>query len=67
MFFQSWNEFLDMGGYGFYVWLSYGLSFLAIALLVVQSYREKHAIFQEVRRENERLARVQASQKRSEL
>ena len=37
MFFESWSELLDMGGYGFYVWLSYGLSLLAIVVLIVQS------------------------------
>ena len=26
MFFQSWSDFINMGGYGFYVWLSYGIS-----------------------------------------
>ena len=28
MFFQSWSDLIHMGGYGFYVWLSYGLSFI---------------------------------------
>lgn len=26
MFFQSWSDFINMGGYGFYVWLSYALA-----------------------------------------
>lgn len=38
--FQSLSDFFAMGGYGFYVWLAYGLSFLAIALLIWQSQRE---------------------------
>jgi len=29
------SEFLDMGGYGFYVWGAYGVTALAIALEVV--------------------------------
>ena len=29
------SEFLDMGGYGFYVWSAYGVTSLAIALEVV--------------------------------
>ena len=37
MQFDSINAFLDMGGYGFYVWLSYGVSILALALLVFSS------------------------------
>ena len=44
MFFESWSELLDMGGYGFYVWLSYGLSLLAIVVLIVQSLAGKSAV-----------------------
>ena len=29
------NEFLDMGGYGFYVWGAYGVTALAIAIEVL--------------------------------
>ena len=35
---MSWgslNEFLTMGGYGFYVWGSYGMAALAIALEIL--------------------------------
>ncbi len=32
MMFDSFSAFIDMGGYGFYVWLSYGV---AAALLIV--------------------------------
>ncbi|WP_439242877.1 heme exporter protein CcmD [Lonepinella sp. BR2474] len=66
MFFQSWRDFLDMGGYGFYVWLSYGISFLAILLLAVQSWREKHRIFAAILREQAREQRIQAAQNGSE-
>ena len=41
MFFQSWSDLLNMGGYGFYVWLSYGLSVLLIMALVIQSAYKK--------------------------
>ncbi|TYG35380.1 heme exporter protein CcmD [Lonepinella koalarum] len=60
MFFQSWGDFFNMGGYGFYVWLSYGISFLAIGILAVQSYREKHRIFADIRREQAREAGLKA-------
>lgn len=26
------NEFLTMGGYGFYIWTAYGVSFLVLAV-----------------------------------
>ncbi|SFR44312.1 heme exporter protein D [Pseudidiomarina maritima] len=35
MAFDSWQEVIWMGGYGFYVWLAFGVSILAIAILVV--------------------------------
>ncbi|WP_077341384.1 heme exporter protein CcmD [Pseudocolwellia agarivorans] len=41
MQFESISAFLDMGGYGFYVWLSYGVAALAILLLIVFS-KQKH-------------------------
>jgi heme exporter protein D len=31
MFFDSIGDFFAMGGHGFYVWLSYGISFVLIA------------------------------------
>lgn len=34
MQFDSIAAFIDMGGYGFYVWLSYGSAFLLFALLL---------------------------------
>ena len=30
MSFSSWQEFLQMGGYGFYVWAAYGLTLLVL-------------------------------------
>ncbi|WP_109078226.1 heme exporter protein CcmD [Aggregatibacter kilianii] len=59
MFFQSWSDFIDMGGYGFYVWLSYGLSLLAIVVLIVQSLAGKSAVLKSIKREQQREARLQ--------
>ena len=67
MFFQSWSDFLNMGGYGFYVWLSYGVSLAAIVGLIVQSYRGKKTILAEVRRELAREQRLQANKTRGGL
>jgi heme exporter protein D len=38
MQFDSISAFLDMGGYAFYVWLSYGVSALLLTLLVYTSH-----------------------------
>ncbi|WP_413702275.1 heme exporter protein CcmD [Psychromonas sp. KJ10-10] len=37
-----------MGGYGFYVWLSYGLTFLALFILIINSVAKKNKILKEV-------------------
>jgi heme exporter protein D len=34
MHWDSVSEFLTMGGYGFYVWGSFGITFLAMAIEV---------------------------------
>lgn len=55
MQFDSLSAFLDMGGYGFYVWLSYGVSIGSLALLVFSSINShkkiKHQIAQRIKRE----------------
>ena len=35
--FNSFNDFLAMGGYGTFVWASYGLCFGGMLLLLIQS------------------------------
>lgn len=37
MFFESWTDFWAMGGYGIFVWLSFGLTWLLIAGLIAFS------------------------------
>ena len=59
MFFQSWSDLIHMGGYGFYVWLSYGLSFIAIVALIIQSLMGKSAVLKSVKREQQRESRLQ--------
>ncbi|MCQ9121494.1 heme exporter protein CcmD [Rodentibacter pneumotropicus] len=59
MFFQTWSDFFDMGGYGFYVWLSYGISLVVIVALIIQSFKQHKTILQNVLRETQREARLQ--------
>lgn len=61
MYFQTWSDFLNMGGYGFYVWLSYGICLVTIVLLGLQSKFSRQAIFREIKREQQRHARQQAT------
>jgi heme exporter protein D len=37
MQFTSFSEFIGMGGYGFYVWLSFGVTALILTCLLVSS------------------------------
>lgn len=45
MHWQSLSEFIAMGGYGFYVWGSFGVTFLvmAIELLILNKRRQRIA------------------------
>ncbi|ATW42758.1 heme exporter protein CcmD [Glaesserella parasuis] len=52
--FASLSDFFSMGGYGFYVWLSYGITFLSVGLLVWQSKREIRQTLQLVKKEQAR-------------
>ncbi|MDY0686207.1 heme exporter protein CcmD [Pasteurella multocida] len=67
MFFATWQDFFNMGGYGFYVWLAYGISLLAIVVLIVQSVKERKAILRDVLREQQRQARLQKNKTRGVL
>ncbi|PCI53061.1 MAG: heme exporter protein CcmD [Gammaproteobacteria bacterium] len=37
MRFDSFSAFIDMGGYGFYVWLSYGVAAALLLILLLTS------------------------------
>lgn len=56
--FNSLSDFFAMGGYGFYVWLSYGITFLVIGLLVWQSRREIKQTLKLAKKEAAREARL---------
>jgi len=63
MAFDSISEFLAMGGYGFYVWLAYGLSFLALTILVVNSVTKKNKLLKTVQQRLAREQRIKKAQK----
>jgi len=47
MEFNSFSEFLAMGRHGFYVWLSYGLTALVIAVNVVLPMLQRRRLIKE--------------------
>ncbi|MEH6594132.1 MAG: heme exporter protein CcmD [Colwellia polaris] len=68
MQFDSISAFIDMGGYGFYVWLSYGVSIFSLALLIftsISSHKKiKLQITQRIKREEKlrQAAKLQQAQ-----
>ena len=48
MQFSSFSDFINMGGYGFYVWLSYGAATLFLTLLIISSKTGHQKIIQQI-------------------
>ena len=46
----SWSEFFGMGGYAFFVWMSYGLTFLVILVNIVMPLIERKQVIKRVKR-----------------
>ncbi|WP_228729924.1 heme exporter protein CcmD [Shewanella avicenniae] len=46
--FQSVSDFFNMGGYGFYVWLSYGVAYGALAILIGFTMTRKGRVLKEI-------------------
>jgi heme exporter protein D len=46
----NWSEFFNMGGYAFYVWISYGLTFVVLALNIVLPLMQRQQTVNRVRR-----------------
>lgn len=44
MQFESFADFIAMGGYGFYVWLSFGSGLVLIALLIWHSRFQHNSV-----------------------
>ncbi|NKF51972.1 heme exporter protein CcmD [Shewanella sp. WXL01] len=61
MQFDSISDFFNMGGYGFYVWLAYGVTFSSLAILIVASARRKRAVLSEIATKIAREARLKES------
>lgn len=60
MAFNSFADFFAMGGYGFYVWLAYGISLACLILLILNTLVTRKKIIKVV---TERIAREQRIKK----
>jgi len=64
MQFDSINAFFNMGGYGFYVWLSYGSSALFLISLILLSRINNQNVIKKIaqRQKREKKLRLAAKQ-----
>ena len=67
MFFQSLSYIINMGGYGFCGWLSYGISLVAMSILAIQSVKGRKVVLKEVLREQQRESRLNQANKGNTL
>ncbi|WMN59423.1 heme exporter protein CcmD [Pseudoalteromonas xiamenensis] len=58
MQFASFSDFLAMGGYGFYVWLSFGTCALILLGILMSSWFETNSLKQSIRTQMAREARI---------
>ncbi|MCL1148456.1 heme exporter protein CcmD [Shewanella sp. 10N.261.52.F9] len=58
MQFDSISEFINMGGYAFYVWLAYGVTFFSLGTLVILSVRQKRKVLVEIAKKMQREERL---------
>ncbi len=54
MFFDSFAEFFNMGGHGFFVWLSYGLAALIIAQNFISPVLTRKKVIKDIERQMRR-------------
>ncbi len=54
MQFSSFQAFIAMENHGFYVWLSYGISFVLLTLLVVLSFKKNKQVISQIRQRQQR-------------
>ncbi|MGL5812330.1 heme exporter protein CcmD [Aeromonas sp.] len=62
MHFASFSDFLAMGGYAFYVWLSFGLTLLCLVGIVISTRMKTRALIGELRNKQAREERRKAAQ-----
>jgi heme exporter protein D len=54
---MSLTEFFHMGGYGFYVWTSYGIALLVLVLNVLAPLRQRRKLLADIARSARRARR----------
>ena len=67
MQFDSFSDFIAMGGYGFYVWLSFGTCALILLCILVSSLNDTKRIMASVQQQAEREARIKQAKQEQQL
>jgi heme exporter protein D len=69
MQFDSFSAFIDMGGYGFYVWLSYGVATALLLILILSSVTGHKQVIKSIAQRKQRedkLRQVRKQQKQQD-
>lgn len=66
MQFDSISDFFHMGGYAFYVWLAYGVTFSCLFALIYQSSRQKHKVLKQIAQKLAREERLKQHRRNNE-
>ncbi|QDP00571.1 heme exporter protein CcmD [Thalassotalea sp. PS06] len=64
MAFESFAEFLAMGKHGFYIWLSYGCSFVILLVMAINSFRQPKVQLEKIRQRMQRQQQLKAYQQK---
>ncbi|CCQ09698.1 Cytochrome c-type biogenesis protein CcmD,interacts with CcmCE [Pseudoalteromonas luteoviolacea B = ATCC 29581] len=67
MQFASFSDFLAMGGYGFFVWLSFGTCAVILIGILVSSWLEGKGLKKSIRDQVAREARIKQAQQEQNL
>ncbi|TNJ05879.1 heme exporter protein CcmD [Aeromonas veronii] len=62
MHFASFSDFMAMGGYAFYVWLSFGLTLVCLVGIIMSTRMKTRSLLAELRSKQAREARRKAAQ-----
>ncbi|MFQ2183186.1 heme exporter protein CcmD [Aeromonas sp. s13] len=62
MHFASFTDFMAMGGYAFYVWLSFGLTLVCLVGIIISTRMKTRSLLAELRSKQAREARRKAAQ-----
>ena len=61
MHFASFSDFMAMGGYAFYVWLSFGLTLVCLVGIIISTRMKTRSLLGELRNKQAREARRKAA------